>query len=115
MLYTPKNTVAYEGLIALAAHSAMAGSPPMSGPVALEIMTIHSIPASWSKKKKLAASNGEVHPCVTPDADNILKAIGDGGNGVLWVDDRQIVRIKLSRSYGGTPSLWVSVAAIKGV
>ena len=111
-LYTPAKTVAYEGLVAHAGHLAMASAAPFTGPLAVEIEAVHPVPASWSKKRRQQALDGLVRPTVTPDWDNIGKAISDGGNGVVWADDRQIVDGRVIRRYGDTPAVHVRVAVL---
>lgn len=88
--YTPAKTVAYEGLAALAAQDAMAGRVPIDGPVRIEVIAWFPIPASWSKRKRADALAGRLHHVSRPDGDNILKALGDGLNGVCWRDDSQL-------------------------
>ena len=114
-MFTPAKTVAYEGLIAHAAQEAMHGMPPFSGAVAVDVCITHVPPVSWSNKKRQDAFTGAKHPTIKPDVDNVLKAVGDGGNGVLWLDDKQIVKVSLSRQYGYTPGIWVSVASVEGL
>lgn len=110
-MFTPAKTVAYEGLIALAAKQAMAGRAPILGPVALRIHAWHTVPASWSRKRRHEAISGLLRPTTKPDADNIAKAVGDGGNGVLWADDKQIVSLAVERRYAERPGLRVEVEA----
>jgi Holliday junction resolvase RusA-like endonuclease len=110
-LFTPAKTVAYEGLVAHVAQQAMAGRPPFDGACTITIDCVMQIPASWSKRKQHLAEIGCVHPCVKPDADNVLKAIGDGCNGVVWRDDVQIVRVTMAKRYGVTPAVHVTVCA----
>ena len=112
-LFTPAKTVAYEGLVAMAAQQAMADSGPFSCAVQVEIDAVHTVPASWSKKKRDQALSGAMHPTTKPDIDNIVKAIADGGNGVAWVDDKQIARLVVVRRYGATPGVHVRVAALE--
>ena len=109
-MFTPAKTVAYEGLVAMAAQSAMGAEAPFSGPLAVEIEAVHTVPASWSKKRRNDALCGDLHPTTKPDIDNIVKAIADGGNGVAWVDDKQIVKLATLKRYGPTPGVWVRVA-----
>lgn len=111
-MFTPAKTVAYEGLVALAAQQAMGAASPLSGPLAIEIEAVHTIPASWSKKRRNDALSGAVRPTTKPDWDNIGKAVSDGGNGIAWVDDRQIVDARVIRRYGETPGVWVRVATL---
>lgn len=111
-MYTPAKTAAYEGLVALAARDAMGAASPFPGPLAVEIEAVHTVPASWSKKRRHEALSGSTHPTTKPDIDNIAKAIADGGNGVAWVDDKQIARLLVTRRYGETPGVHVRVAAL---
>jgi Holliday junction resolvase RusA-like endonuclease len=108
-MFTPAKTVAYEGLVAMAAQTAMGPARPFPGPLAVEIESVHTVPASWSKKRRAAALEGTERPTTKPDIDNIAKAIADGGNGVAWVDDRQIVRLVVVKTYGERPEVRVHV------
>ena len=47
-----------------------------------------------------------------PDGDNVLKAVCDGINGVVWADDVQAVDQRVTKVYGETPGLRVRVAAL---
>jgi Holliday junction resolvase RusA-like endonuclease len=109
-MFTPAKTAAYESLVAMIAHQAMAGAGPFNGLLAIEIEAIHSIPPSWSKKRQKEALGAFVGR--KPDFDNIAKAIGDGGNGVIWVDDKQIVSALVTKRYGERAEVRVRVAAI---
>lgn len=111
-MFTPAKTVAYEGLVSLAAQQAMADAGPFACALAVEIDAVHTVPASWSKAKRAQALAGAMHPTTKPDIDNIAKAIADGGNGVAWVDDKQIARLLVTRRYGETPGVHVRVAAL---
>ena len=48
-MFTPAKTVAYEGLVALAAQEAMAGRELLTGPVMIELEIFHGVPQSMSK------------------------------------------------------------------
>lgn len=113
-LYTPAKTVAYEGLIAHAAQQAMAGAPPVECACAVQLSITVSVPASWSKKKQAAALLGEVLPTKKPDADNVVKAVFDGMNGVVWRDDVQAVDLAVRKRYGATPGVFVRVSPCAG-
>jgi Holliday junction resolvase RusA-like endonuclease len=111
-MYTPKKTVNYEGLVALAAQQAMSGHQPFACALAVQIDAWHPIPASWSKTRQREALLGALRPTTKPDIDNIAKAIADGGNGVAWADDKQIVSLTVQRFYGAAPRVDVRVAAL---
>lgn len=106
--FTPAKTVAYEGLIALAAADAMAGAAPITGPVSIEARAVFPIPSSWPKRRKAEARwhTGK------PDGDNVLKALGDGLNGIVWKDDSQVASMRLTKVYGETPGLHVQIEVL---
>ncbi len=111
-LYTPEKTVSYEGLVAHSAAVAMGGMKPMDGPVAIRLDIVMQVPASWSAKKQLQAVAGQIRPTTKPDADNVIKAIFDGMNGVVWRDDVQVVDFSGRKRYGDTPGVKVTVIPI---
>lgn len=106
---TPQKTVAYEGLVAHAAQLAMAGRPMLEGAVSVNLFIDCQVPASWSQKKQRQALAGEVFPTTKPDIDNVVKAIFDGCNGVLWRDDVQAVDCRIRKRYSATPCVRVEV------
>jgi Holliday junction resolvase RusA-like endonuclease len=105
--YTPEKTVNYETLVRLAAHQAMDGQPPFARPVSLLVQIWVSVPTSWSNKRRDLALRGFIGATKKPDADNVLKAIKDGMNGVVYVDDARVTSIKLSKQYGEIPRVEV--------
>ncbi len=113
-LFTPGKTVAYEGLIALAARQAMRGAEPLTGPCQVTLDIVCQVPASWSQRKQAAAIAGSLLPITKPDVDNVEKAIFDGLNGVAWRDDCQVVRVIKGKRYGATPGVHVSIVAAEG-
>lgn len=111
-MFTPAKTASYEGLIAHAGHMAMAGRELIEGPVMVELHIALSIPQSKSKKWKSAAAAGQVFPTKKPDTDNVLKAICDGCNGVVWKDDVQVVDAHVRKRYGETPGVKVRIVPL---
>jgi Holliday junction resolvase RusA-like endonuclease len=101
--YTPEDTVVYENLVRLAAKEAMDGAGPFDSPMALIVAIYLPIPQSWSKKKQEKARTGLVGATKKPDADNVLKALKDGMNGVVYVDDARITDVTLQKRYALSP------------
>lgn len=114
-MYTPQKTVAYEGLIALACQQAMAGRPMLDGPVSAAIAIDCAVPASWSGKKQRAALAGNLMPTTKPDADNVVKAVFDGLNGVAFKDDVQVVDLRVRKRYSATPAVRVQLVPLAWV
>jgi len=111
-MYTPAKTVAYEGLVAHAAQLAMDGLALLDGPVSVRLAILCQIPASWSQKKQRAALAHELFPTTKPDVDNVVKAVFDGMNGVVWKDDVQAVEVSVRKRYSSTPCVHVEVEPI---
>lgn len=111
-MFTPQKTANYETLIAMAAQQAMAGRELIGGPVLVEMKILVSVAASWSKKKTAEALAGDVMPTKKPDADNVLKAICDGINGIVFKDDVQVVNVSLSKRFSETPGVSVRVVPL---
>ncbi|QXG42237.1 RusA family crossover junction endodeoxyribonuclease [Pseudomonas viridiflava] len=114
-MFTPEKTANYESLIAIAAHHVMADRELLSGPVLMELRIMVPVAASWSKKKTAQALAGEVMPTKKPDADNVLKAICDGINGIVFKDDVQVVNVSLSKRFSATPGVHVRVVPLEAL
>ncbi|HWH86175.1 MAG TPA: RusA family crossover junction endodeoxyribonuclease [Pseudomonas sp.] len=113
-MYTPTKTANYEGKIAMVAQQAMTGRELIAGPVLMELRILLPVAASWSKKKTAEALAGEVMPTKKPDADNVLKAICDGINGIVFKDDVQVVNVSMSKRFSETPGVLVRVVPLQG-
>ncbi|MEK7916625.1 RusA family crossover junction endodeoxyribonuclease [Burkholderia contaminans] len=105
--YTPEKTARYENLVKLAARAAMGSVEPYAGPIRLIVHIGLPIPASWSLKKQEAAAAGAIGATKKPDADNIVKSVKDGMNGVVYVDDGQVVDLWVSKRYARAPGVRV--------
>lgn len=111
---TPVNTEKYEQEVGNAARIAMRGRELITGPVMVEMDITVQIPQSWSKKRKSQALAGEIFPTTKPDKDNVIKAIYDGINGIVWKDDVQAVDGHQRKRYGETPGVRVRVVPLTG-
>ena len=78
---TPQRTRAYETQVGWAARVAMQDREPMRGDVALVLR--------FKRRGRRRA-----------DLDNMTKAILDGINGVVYLDDKQVVRLTAHVEYG---------------
>jgi Holliday junction resolvase RusA-like endonuclease len=109
--YTPADTAYYESSLAYAAHDAMKGRAPLQGPLRVLIVSGFPIPKSYSKAKALDAKIGVIHPTKKPDLENIAK-MTDALNGIVWVDDCQIVQAEVRKVYSATPELVIQVTPL---
>ena len=100
--YTPAATVKAEHEVAnalLQKTREKGGEWPKTGPLAVRIVFAMPVPESWSKKKQQQARSNELWHTSRPDADNLLKLVLDAANGVLWVDDAQLVMVGAGKEY----------------
>jgi Holliday junction resolvase RusA-like endonuclease len=68
------------------------------------------VPTSWSGKWQRAALAATIRPAIKPNWNN-LGGVTDGCNGIVWVDDRQIVEGAVVKQHSDRPRLVVSVWA----
>ncbi len=113
--YTPEKTANYEALVKMAAQEAMAGMPPLDGPVSIDLWLGINPPASWPNKKAMAALAGQTAPITKPDLDNTLKGIMDACNGIVWLDDKQVVQAIINKRYSATPQAVLRVSEWSGI
>ena len=86
--YTPFKTRKYEQEIKTLAQVAMFGKEMLEGPVRV------TITAYFGHKTKTGYHTSR------PDLDNVVKAILDGLNGVVFEDDAAVAEIVASKKYG---------------
>ncbi|MBN3750104.1 RusA family crossover junction endodeoxyribonuclease [Burkholderia sp. Se-20373] len=98
-----------ENLVKMAASAAMRSTEPYAGPIRLVVHIGMPIPTSWSQKRQRAAAAGEIGATKKPDADNVVKALKDGMNGVAYVDDGQVVDLWVAKRYAVVPGVRVEV------
>lgn len=113
--YTPAKTKSWETCAASEARQQLGPHyKTMTGPVELTVIAYMEIPTSWPPWKREAAINQEIHPTSKPDLDNIVKAAKDAMNGILWVDDCQVVYTGSGQRYSEEPRLVIDVQPISG-
>jgi Holliday junction resolvase RusA-like endonuclease len=109
-MYTPPKTASYEATCRYAAMAAMAGTAPLTGPLLVTFFLHMPIPASLSLKKQVEL-NGKPH-VKKPDVSNILKAVEDALNGIVWHDDSQIAHLTAHKVYSLEPRVVVRVSEV---
>lgn len=111
-VYTPAKTAAYEEMIGILAKSSMRGKPVLTGALHIDLRAVMPIPKGWSKDKRNAAILGDIRPTSKPDIDNIIKAVSDGMNRIVYADDAAIASINASKVYGLNPFVAVTVKSV---
>lgn len=76
--------------VTAACAEAMAGQPPMVGPVEVSALALMRRPQRLQTRRARACAY--LHPC-RPDLDNLLKLILDG-MAAAWGDDGQVARLR---------------------
>lgn len=112
--YTPQDTQAYEARVRQQAKLVMAGRFPSAAPVEVMMEMRMQIPVSWSKKKQIAAAAGQVRATNKSDIDNLAKIHMDAMNGIVWVDDSQVVVLTVRKLYAAEPCVIVAVRQVEG-
>jgi Holliday junction resolvase RusA-like endonuclease len=107
--YTPSGTAAYESEIAHMAKAAMGATEPLETPVSVFCYITQGIPASTPKKRLQAFLDGSERPTKKPDLDNVAKAFLDAMNGIVYLDDKQVVTLHCTKVYGTVPSVNILV------
>ena len=107
--YTPEKTVHYEALVALCAQQA--GVTPLEGPVRIEVRAYWPMKGSPRKRTPRPVA----WKVTKPDADNVLKAVLDGLEGIAYANDGQVVDARV-RTYhaaqGDQARLEVDIAPV---
>ena len=98
--YTPKKTLSYEQRIAKEAKFTMDTNEPLRTPVAVIIEIVLEVPKSYSKKRTFDCLTNEESPLKKPDLDNCGKLILDAMNGIVYIDDCQIISLHITKKYG---------------
>lgn len=106
--YTPEKTKNYETLVKELFYIEH-GQALLEGQLEINIKAYFSIPKSTSKKNKNLMLAGKIRPTKKPDADNILKIIGDALNDLAYKDDKQIVVASIEKFYSEKPLVHIRI------
>lgn len=100
--YDPAKSKNYKQLVRFWATQQLKkieGFKPYEAALCVEVTFYLPIPISWSKKRRLDASQGVIRPTKKPDLDNLYKGVTDALNGLLWVDDDIITDAQIHKRY----------------
>ena len=110
--YTDKKTTSYEDLVRFHANIAMVDLDLLKGAVAVYIYIKLAVPKSYSKKRTEACLSGLERPTKKPDWDNVAKSICDAMNGIVYMDDTQIVDAHVTKVYAANAGVDIGVKEI---
>lgn len=102
----------YQRQVSLLAKSAMRGRDPLRLPVHVRIQVGIPIPRTWPAWKQEMAASGLLAATAKPDGDNLEKTLQDAMNGIVFVDDSQVISCERSKSYSQIPQTLIIVEPI---
>lgn len=110
-LYDPKKVTVFKRKLGMLAKQQMLdrGLEPYDGPLEVCMVFYRPVQASLSQKERARRLSGVHRPTVKPDLSNYIKALEDGLNGILWVDDNRIVQIVAEKKYSDRPRIVIEV------
>lgn len=109
--FTPQTTILAENWAKTCCLDQI-GTPRLEGPLAVRMVVSVEIARSWSKKKQALALEGSLMPTGKPDLDNVAKLYLDALNGMMWMDDSQIVLFSMEKKYAAAPQVHLKVTEI---
>lgn len=111
-LYDLEQVHVYKAQLAESARFMYHGEP-LTGPLVVTIKFYRAIQQSETKKRHRLKAQGTIRPTKKPDLDNYIKSTLDGLNGVLWVDDNEIVGLHAGKYYSDHPRIEIEVEELK--
>ena len=109
--YSEPETVKYQTALRFQAQAEMNGAKPYDCALEVVLRVYVTIPKSFSGKKHRLALDGVLRPVTRPDLDNYIKQL-DALNGVVWLDDSQIVVLRALKLYSDHPGVEIEIAPV---
>lgn len=106
-MYTPKDTVNYENLVRYTYQREV--GKKLDGAIEMTVKAYFPIPKSVSKKQHVLMESETYPHTKKPDADNCIKSVSDGIQGVAFDDDKQIYKIVAEKYYSNNPRIEVEL------
>ena len=109
--FTPKKDHDYERHIAMQ-FLEQGGTVFEHKYIGVSIVAYFPIPKTARKADRLLFETGYIPYDHKPDVDNVAKSVLDGLNGVAWVDDKQVVSLKIKKFYAKEPRVDVKIQEV---
>lgn len=102
MMDAGKGNAEWKAWVKFTAMRTMEGRALFDGPLELTLVFVRQRPGRHFDRKGLIRPKamGE-QPTGPPDVLKLARAVEDGCNGIVWVDDRLIVKETLTKRYAG--------------
>jgi Holliday junction resolvase RusA-like endonuclease len=94
--FDPAKSRSWKGAARVAMEAARQ-TPILDGPIAVELLFVHSCPRTDYRKREPMPRRWRDKQ---PDAENCVKAALDAATGILWRDDAQIARLVVNQVTG---------------
>lgn len=107
--HTAPRQAGYRELVIVRARLAMAGRPIYTGALEIRACFFMPMPPKWTAIEQTEGEAGRRLPTDRPDLDNLLKGVKDALNGVVYVDDSQVVSSHAHKRYSREPAAMVSL------
>ena len=102
----------YENKVRDVARLVMQKNSPMRGQLRITVDFFMTIPKGMPKWVVPLATGKMVRPTKKPDTSNLLKAVEDGMNGIVYIDDSQVVEVVANKFYSNHPRADISIEVI---
>lgn len=102
-----KKNKEWRAAVALFGNQAMAGRPPMTGP--LRVTFQFAMPFRKEDLRKDGTVKRIVAHTTTPDVTKLTRSTEDALTGIVWKDDAQICKTEAVKHYGETPGCRICV------
>jgi|SRR5690625_4121308 len=114
-MYDPPKSKAYKEVVAALtrSHMNLNGIRTITEPLVIHLNFYFTPPKSYSKKRLRAIELKEELFTKKPDADNLAKTVLDGMNGIMYVDDAQIIGLTIGKHYGHKDYVDVKIQKIE--
>ena len=99
--YTPKKTQEYESLVGWIARSKYKGNPS-DKPISVTLDIYFKLPQRTSEIEGAYCMKNT-------DIDNITKSVLDACNGIVYVDDKQVVKTIVGKYWSINPRIEVEI------
>lgn len=111
-----KNNKGWRQQVAVFASQAMAGAPPLDGPLTVSVLFTMPRPLShYGTGRNLGQLKTWAvlrYPTTKPDATKLWRAAEDALKGIVWHDDAQVVRQEVAKVYGELEGMEIEVQRV---
>ena len=108
-IYKAREDKAWEKVILTSYSMHNPGVKPYTGAVKISIEAVMPVPVSKPRRVQDDMMTGKVPVMKKPDVDNIAKAVLDALNGAAWLDDKQVIALRVAKRYGHPARMTVEI------